>query len=309
MGTCSKPVLDAGQPFLTGNPLVATLAVKGSTRGRRASVCVQASLAGRLGRVVKSYFFFYGDSAMAELEDPRKLLDQAVTDMQADMAKMRTASAQVQVAQRQMEERYRSAQTAADDWKRRAEWALRKGDEDLAREALKRRKTFETTAQTMKQQLEAHMKASQTLRSNISMLESKVAEAISKKETLKARALSAQATKMLNEEISGLVGGLRSSSNSSVAAFARMEQKVEQLEAEAESAGQLGFFNDALESRFALMEGGSFVDDELLKLKMDMLAEGSSASLPSGRAEAPRAFESIPNFQTRSNNNVDIVWP
>ena len=50
---------------------------------------------------------------------------------------------QVQVAQRQMEERYRSAQTAADDWKRRAEWALRKGDEDLAREALKRRKTFE----------------------------------------------------------------------------------------------------------------------------------------------------------------------
>ncbi len=45
----------------------------------------------------------------------------------------------------------------------------------------------------MKQQLEAHMKASQTLRTNISMLESKVAEAISKKETLKARALSAQA--------------------------------------------------------------------------------------------------------------------
>ena len=69
------------------------------------------------------------------------------------------------------------------------------------------------------------------------------------------------------------------------------------------------FFNDALESRFALMEGGGFVDDELLKLKTDMLAEGSSASLPSGRSEAPRAFESIPNFQTRSNNNVDIVWP
>ena len=48
---------------------------------------------------------------------------------------------------------------------------------------------------------------------------------------------------MLNDEIAGLVGGLRSSSNSSVAAFARMEQKVEQLEAEAESAGQLGVCN------------------------------------------------------------------
>ena len=49
-----------------------------------------------------------------------------------------------------------------------------------------------------------------------------------------------QATKMLNEEISSLVGGLRSSSNSSLSAFARMEQKVEALEAEAEAAGQLG---------------------------------------------------------------------
>ena len=45
---------------------------------------------------------------------------------------------------------------------------------------------------------------------------------------------------MLNEEISSLVGGLRSSSDTSLSAFARMEQKVEALEAEAEVAGQLG---------------------------------------------------------------------
>ena len=45
---------------------------------------------------------------------------------------------------------------------------------------------------------------------------------------------------MLNEEISSLVGGLRSSSNSSLSAFARMEQKVEALEAEAEAADSWG---------------------------------------------------------------------
>ena len=50
---------------------------------------------------------------------------------------------QVYAAERQMETRYASAQAASDEWKRRAEWALRKGDEDLAREALKRRKTFQ----------------------------------------------------------------------------------------------------------------------------------------------------------------------
>ena len=66
----------------------------------------------------------------------------------------------------------------------------------------------------------------------------------------------------------------------------------------------LQFFNDALESRFALMEGGNSVDDDLLKLKTDMLADVGSA-LPSGRSEPPKSFE----FQARSNNNVDIVWP
>lgn len=67
--------------------------------------------------------------------------------------------------------------------------------------------------------------------------------------------------------------------------------------------------NDALETRFALLEGGSSVDDELLKLKTDMLAEGSSAALPSKTSRVPRAFESMPNFQANSVNNVDIVWP
>ena len=53
--------------------------------------------------------------------------------------------AQVMGAQAQMEARLRAAQAASDDWKRRAEWALRRGDEDLAREALQRRKTYEVS--------------------------------------------------------------------------------------------------------------------------------------------------------------------
>lgn len=45
---------------------------------------------------------------------------------------------------------------------------------------------------------------------------------------------------MLNEEVAGLVSGLRSSSNSSLAAFSRMEERVLALEAEAEASTQLG---------------------------------------------------------------------
>ena len=49
----------------------------------------------------------------------------------------------------------------------------------------------------MHQQLEQHRKASTTLKANISALESKVTEALSKKETLKARAASAQVSRRL----------------------------------------------------------------------------------------------------------------
>ena len=62
---------------------------------------------------------------------------------------------------------------------------------------------------------------------------------------------------------------------------------------------------DALEAKFALLEGGTGgVEDELLALKADML---SDAALPQGRSE-PRAYERIPNFEKRSTR-VDIVWP
>ncbi|CAL5229326.1 g12632 [Coccomyxa viridis] len=290
--------------FIAGTSLAPAQKAKATFTRHASSSPVQASLLGRASRVARSYIFFFGNSTVGELEDPRRMLDQAVTDMREDVTKMRQAAAQVYAAERQMETRFASAQAASDEWKRRAEWALRKGDEDLAREALKRRKTFETTANTMREQLEQHRKASATLKANISALESKVAEALNKKETLKARAASAQATKMLNEEISSLVGGLRSSSNSSLSAFARMEQKVEALEAEADAAGQMGMFGDALGAKFALMEAGT-VEDDLLKLKTDLLnIDESIAKLPS----QTQAWESIPNFQ-RKPNSVDIVWP
>ena len=62
---------------------------------------------------------------------------------------------------------------------------------------------------------------------------------------------------------------------------------------------------DALDARFALMEAGSTVDDDLLKLKTDLLKAGDQvARLPS----QSMAWESTPNFQRRPNS-VDIIWP
>ena len=211
-------------------------------------------------------------------EDPEKMLDQTVSEMQNDLIRMRQASAQVLASQKQVEAKYAAAEQTADEWYRRAELALEKGDEELAREALKRRKAYADNAAAMKSQVEAQRKAVEQLIGSTRALEAKLVEAKSKKDTLKARAKSAAATKQVAEMTQGL------NTSNAVVAFERMEEKVLALEGEAEATAQL-VAPDDLEKKFASLEGGS-VDDDLAKLKAGVLKSGTVrpvGTLPEGR--------------------------
>ncbi|RWW21917.1 hypothetical protein BHE74_00023533 [Ensete ventricosum] len=84
----------------------------------------------------------YANALLSSMEDPEKILEQAVLEMTDDLTKMRQATAQVLASQKRLENRYKAAQQASDEWYRKAQLALAKGDEDLAREALKRRKSY-----------------------------------------------------------------------------------------------------------------------------------------------------------------------
>lgn len=101
-------------------------------------------------------------------------------------------SLQVLASQKQLEQRYKQAQSNADDWLRRAKLALQKGQEELAKEALKKKKDYEDNANALKAQLDAQKGVVDKLISNTRLLESKISEAKSKKDTLKARAQSAK---------------------------------------------------------------------------------------------------------------------
>ena len=102
-------------------------------------------------------------------------------------------------SEKQMQAKYNASQATADEWLRRAELAVKKGQDELAREALMRRKTYETAAQALKVQLEAQSKARQQLQANVGMLEARLNEARNKRETLKARAASAKSSKQIQE--------------------------------------------------------------------------------------------------------------
>lgn len=80
--------------------------------------------------------------------------------------------------------------------------------------------------------------------------------------------------------------------------------QISSLQGRNASSASLQMYGDALDTKFALMEG-STVDDDLLKLKTDLLnIDNNVAKLPA----QTQAWESIPNFQ-RKPNSVDIVWP
>lgn len=223
-------------------------------------------------------------------EDPEKMLEQAILEMQEDLVQLRQGVAQAIAAQKRTEKQYNDAQNEINKWQRNAQLALQKGDENLARQALERKKTYTDTSQALKTSLDQQSVQVETLKRNLVQLESKISEAKTKKEMLKARITTAKA----QEQLEGMVRGMNSSS--AMAAFERMEEKVLMQEARAQSAAELAGAD--LESQFARLESSSDVDDELAALKAQILPP----SAPPNQAQLP---PEQPSTTDKPNEVVD----
>ncbi len=220
----------------------------------------------RISRVIRANL----NSLVGQAEDPEKILEQTVLDMQEDLIQLRQAVAQAIATQKRTERQCSQAQSTAEEWYQRAQLALQKGDDHLAREALTRRKSYQETADSMKGQLEQQSAVVTKLKQNMLTLESKISEAKTKKDLYIARARSAKASQQLNDML-GRVG-----TGSAMSAFERMEEKVLQLEAQSEAIAELGA--DDLEKRFAHLESGDSVDDELAAMKAQLLTGSDNAA-------------------------------
>lgn len=109
----------------------------------------------------------------------------------------RSTGVQIIASKKQIEAKQQQSQEAVDMWTSRAELAIKSGQDELAREALKKRKANEEQLKTWKAQLEQQASAVDQLLGNTRAMEGKLAEAKSKKETLKARAASAKSSKQV----------------------------------------------------------------------------------------------------------------
>ena len=202
-------------------------------------------------------------SLVSDTEDPEKILELTITDMQNNLVKLRQAVAQAIATQKRTERQCYQTQSHANEWYRRTQLALQKGQENLAREALMRRNSYQETATIIKVQIEQQKQVVEKLKQNMRQLEQKIDEAKLKKNMYIARARSAKASEKLNKML-GLVntGNTRN-------AFEQMEEKIMQLEAQSEAMTELGI--DSLEKKFTSLEAGNDVETKLKAMKAEIL--------------------------------------
>jgi len=222
----------------------------------------------RLSRLLRANL----NAFVSDAEDPIKILDQSVAEMQEDLVKLRQAVGMAIASQKRLENQANQAKEQIKNWFSRAELAIKKGEDDLAREALSRKKTFKETYESLSTQFQTQNVQVEKLKKSLLLLERKIAEARTKKDMLKARAQAAKA----QQQIQTAVGDL--GSNSSMAAFESMEEKVEALEASGQAASELA--GEDLESKFAELEGGDDIEKELDSLRSQLKSGVESLALP-----------------------------
>jgi phage shock protein A len=196
-------------------------------------------------------------------EDPEKMLDQILIEMRQQLMEAKREVAVAIADEKRLGAQLEAELEQVGEWDRRAMLAVQKGDDDLAREALRRKAEHEQIAVGYKKQWDAQKASTENLKNALRALSQKIEEAGRKKNLLVARQKRAEAQKHIHEVMTGL------SDTSAFESFDRMATKVEQLEAQANAALEISddLSGEAVEQRFRALESGSDVDQELAALK------------------------------------------
>lgn len=240
---------------------------------------------GRLATLIKSNL----NDLISKSEDPEKMLNQIILDMNAQLVEVKKQVAVAIADQKRLERQWQAEKSVTDEWHKKAMLAVRAGDDELAKEALMRKKEHEQLATGYEDQFKKQSQAVNQVKLALQALNSKIGEAKRKKDLLIARNNRAKAM----EEIQKAMGKL--SDTSAFDAFSRMEQKIEQREAEVEAQSELSeeYSGDVLKHKFARLEMTSGADADLEALKREMGLAPVAAPAPKTRVEEAKADEEL----------------
>ncbi|MFG6121454.1 MULTISPECIES: PspA/IM30 family protein [Thalassobacillus] len=203
------------------------------------------------------------NAMLDKAEDPVKMLDQFMRDMENDIREAESAVAKQIANEKMLKRKYDDAQALVDKRMKQAEQAIEAGNEDLARRALEDKNSQQEQAEQLKASWEQAKTDADSLREKLDEMKKEYQQMKLKKDSLKARSESAKTRTKMNRTMSNIGG------DESRQGFDRMEEKVLQQEAEAETSEDMSQASRSLDDEFEALEKNG-VDDELAALKKKM---------------------------------------
>lgn len=192
-------------------------------------------------------------------EDPEKMIKQVILDMENQYLQVKTQVAVSIADQHMLEKKLKENEDAGNDWMRKAERAVDKSEDELARGALDRYQTSLHLAQSYREQVDDQKAQVETLKSALHKLEQKLEEAKTKRDLLLARHRRSVALNKAARAQTAI------GDNSKSATFDRLKHKVHHTEAVA--TAEIEMVTDDLGDRLHRMERDTEIDRLLADLK------------------------------------------
>jgi phage shock protein A len=201
------------------------------------------------------------NNLLDKAEDPAKMVRLIIQEMEDTLVEVRSSSAKTLADKKELTRRVTRFENEAQQWQEKAELALSKDREDLARAALVEKKKSEENRHVLVEEL-VHIDEQITkLQDEISQLQDKLADAKSRQKTILLREKTANSRLKVKQNIES------NKVNDALGRFDSYERKIDDIEAQIESY-DMG--SKSLADEIADLEADDKVDDELASLKAKM---------------------------------------
>jgi len=205
------------------------------------------------------------NATLNKAENPEKMIRFMIQEMEETLIDLKSSCAAKIADKTRLDQELKSIKAVVTRWKNRAELAVEKGKDELAREALAEKMKAERSMNSLQENLTKLDAIISECRANITKLEERLQTVRDKQQILIQRGIHAQETILAKEKMREADG------TEAYRRFSDLEQRIERMEAEAEMAG---FGTDpAKEDLFFKMESEDEIEEELAKLKKTMVSK------------------------------------
>ncbi len=204
------------------------------------------------------------NALLDKAEDPQKMVRLIIQEMEDTLVEVRSTSARLIAEKKDVQRQQQRAEHEVLDWESKAELAVSKEREDLAKQALIEKQKAQQVVDLLQQEIDRINESLDKLNSEIGQLQEKLADAKARQKTILMRQKTATSRLAVKQQVDS------NKVNDAMEKFDRYESKIDDIEAQVESY-DLG--KRTLRDEFADLENEGKVNDELEALKARMKAK------------------------------------